>query len=676
MPTKGDPLKVGDRVSVPAWRFDEAEKRKEDRWSYQYFGPTKWRTARCFGVLSASKGKGRWEVSWTDAIWAGAKDIIRRDYIRLEPDCPPGEDRDSVAEAVQHVAASSSDDANAEDGDEGSTVSDDVEDEPDEEAEADNEEVDEQEAAPDNTQVNEVEDVTEENDNWALCAQDDEGDHASGAREEEEESDDEKEGETTGEGAGDAMEEWDEDQVHEKDEQRERELTGEEEGLLPPHKEERGKPPRKAHSPAEPTAVPNCAACGRSFPSLPSRNAHTRWCGRAKTVWSGGRRQGAASTAAIAANKLADILCLTDTSADTASEESHESRSSRSSRASRASRSSIGTDHASAGGGEERGSDGEPMVARPVIKTAAQVAAQMAANRRAAEAPAPAAPDVLASMAAAATAAAHATALLAGNSPARAVSQPPQVLAPVLATVLAPHAGALPQMVPLKASQVLPPAFFAPAPAPPARSPLAGAGGAGDQSGAARRGVACTVASASEAPAWPSGARPPRPRFNLHAFPRSARRVARLAATAPPAGAPPDPWGAIAGGGGGGGGKPAKDRQGSGGSGARRGPKVGGGESQGGERGASGANVQPKAAPTVPLPQHESGGGGGRAAPPRASNRGRIRDYLSADRPDLSTEFAAALVRQSARVAKAGRHLHTRCRPSRSRPRSGAEGDG
>ena len=51
----GETLREGDRVSCPAWLFDEPGAVKEERWSVQTYGRT-WRHARVRGVVAGAGG--------------------------------------------------------------------------------------------------------------------------------------------------------------------------------------------------------------------------------------------------------------------------------------------------------------------------------------------------------------------------------------------------------------------------------------------------------------------------------------------------------------------------------------------------------------------------------------------------------------------------------------------
>ena len=88
MPNDHKLMREGDRVSVLAYMFDSVTSgRKSDvqlRWSYQHFGAKHWKTARCFGTVVGFQEKNNVEVVWTDELWQGTSDLIRRDWLRLE----------------------------------------------------------------------------------------------------------------------------------------------------------------------------------------------------------------------------------------------------------------------------------------------------------------------------------------------------------------------------------------------------------------------------------------------------------------------------------------------------------------------------------------------------------------------------------------------------------------
>ena len=75
----GETLREGDRVSCPAWLFDEPGAAKEERWSFQTYGKA-WRHARVRGVVVGGGGD-KWKIRWDEG---GGEDLVLRKNIVLE----------------------------------------------------------------------------------------------------------------------------------------------------------------------------------------------------------------------------------------------------------------------------------------------------------------------------------------------------------------------------------------------------------------------------------------------------------------------------------------------------------------------------------------------------------------------------------------------------------------
>ena len=84
-------LSEGAKVSCEAWRFDSPNEPKEDRWSYQTYG-SKWRTARCEGVVRRALGKGQWEIQWSGREWRGRLDVMKTPQLRVEEEAAEEEE--------------------------------------------------------------------------------------------------------------------------------------------------------------------------------------------------------------------------------------------------------------------------------------------------------------------------------------------------------------------------------------------------------------------------------------------------------------------------------------------------------------------------------------------------------------------------------------------------------